>query len=131
MCSLQKPYSTVRFFNRFDYYTLHGDDASLAANFTSVQIKYMGNQPKLSYVCINKGMFETFLRELLLVRQYRVEVYVKSKESRNNNDWQVEYKGSPGNLSQFEEILFENASVEFTNCVMAVKIIQSKVSRVD
>lgn len=60
-----------------------------------------------------------------------MEVYVKSKESRNNNDWQVEYKGSPGNLSQFEEILFENASVEFTNCVMAVKIIQSKVSRVD
>ncbi|KAJ8942686.1 hypothetical protein NQ314_010010, partial [Rhamnusium bicolor] len=62
-----KPPSTVRFFNRVDYYTLHGEDANIGANFTSAAIKYMGDQPKLSYVCLNKSNFELLLRELLLV----------------------------------------------------------------
>ncbi|KAJ8919097.1 hypothetical protein NQ315_012082 [Exocentrus adspersus] len=84
----------------------------------------MGDQPKLSYVCLNKSQFELFLRELLLIRQYRVEVYTKA--SPKNNDWHLEYKGSPGNLSQFEDILFENCNIEFSNSVMGVRIIQGK-----
>lgn len=120
----EKSLSTVRFFNRTEYYTLHGDDAKLAADYTSKIIKYMGEHPKLSYVCLNKHDMESLVRELLLVRQYRVEVYVKV--SGKNNDWQLEYKGSPGNLTQFEEILFENASMDSSNSVMAVKLGKNK-----
>ncbi|XP_030761856.1 DNA mismatch repair protein Msh2 isoform X2 [Sitophilus oryzae] len=115
-----KPTSTVRFFNRSDYYTLHGDDATLAANFTSTIIKYMGEAPTLSYVCLNKNKMEALVRDLLLVRQYRVEVYTKTPGK--NNSWSLEFKGSPGNLAQFEEILFENANIESSNHVMAVKL---------
>ncbi|XP_076252043.1 DNA mismatch repair protein spel1 isoform X2 [Rhynchophorus ferrugineus] len=119
----EKAASTIRFFNRSDYYTLHGEDATLAANFTSKITKYMGDSPTLSYVCLNKNQMETLVRELLLIRQYRVEVYVKSPGK--NNDWKLEYKGSPGNLTQFEQILFENANVESSNSVMAIKLAKS------
>lgn len=116
----EKPSSTVRLFNRTDYYTLHGDDATLAATFTSKIINYMGDKHKLSYVCINTQQMEMLLRELLLIRQYRVEVYVNSPGK--GNDWQLEYKGSPGNLSQFEQILFEDANIYSSAVIMGIKL---------
>ncbi|KAL1506027.1 hypothetical protein ABEB36_005463 [Hypothenemus hampei] len=116
----EKVASTVRFFNRTDYYTLHDDDAKLAGDFASKIVNYMGDSPKLSYVCLNKHQMESFARELLLVRQYRVEVYVKGHGK--NNDWQVEYRGSPGNLTQFEGILFETVTIDSSNCVVGLKL---------
>ncbi|CAH0552518.1 unnamed protein product [Brassicogethes aeneus] len=122
----EKPPSTVRFFNRTDYYTLHGEDATFAGEYTSNPIKYMGSAPKLSYISLNKIQFEQFLRELLLVRQYRVEVFLKSSSSKNN-DWYLEYKGSPGNLQQFEEILFENSTLTFSNSIMGIKTVRNRI----
>ncbi|XP_050300026.1 DNA mismatch repair protein Msh2 [Anthonomus grandis grandis] len=116
----QKAASTVRLFNRTDFYTLHEEDAKLGADFTSKIIKYMGETPKLSYVCINKNQMEALVRELLLIRQYRVEIYVKTPGK--NNDFQLEYNGSPGNLTQFEQILFENNTIDSSNSVMGLKI---------
>lgn len=86
----------------------------------------MGEDPKLSYTVLRKSQFEKFVRELLLVKQYRVEVYIKRLPNKIN-DWKLEYKGSPGNLSQFEEILFENASITFSNYVMGLKIVKGRV----
>lgn len=125
---LQKPGVTIRFFNRSDFYTVHGEDASFTAQnlFGTYTIKYMGDHPKLSYVVLNRANFEKFVRDLLLVKQYRVEVYVKQTPSKNQ-DWVLEYKGSPGNLSQFEEILFENNEMIFNTVVMAVKIVRKTV----
>jgi DNA mismatch repair protein MSH2 len=122
----EKPTSTLRFFNHGEYYTLHGEDASHASSFTGNILKYMGEDPKLSYVVLRKSQFERFIRELLLVKQYRVEVYVKASPNKIN-EWNVEYKGSPGNLSQFEEVLFENASITFSNYVMGARIVKGKV----
>lgn len=59
------------------------------------------------------------------MKQYRVEVYVKAV-AHKVNDWVVEYKGSPGNLSQFEEILFDNAAINFSNYVLGIKIIKGR-----
>lgn len=87
----------------------------------------MGELPKLSYLVLNKHLFERFIRELLLIKQYRVEVYIRSAPGRNN-DWKLEYKGSPGNLTQFEDILFDNSGTTVVNsCVMAVNPVKNKI----
>lgn len=124
----QKTASTVRFFNHSDYYSVHAEDATLASQqiFNTNIIKYMGLEPKLSYLVLSRGNFEKFVRELLLVKHYRVEVYVKTSASRNS-DWTLEYKGSPGNVSQFEDILFENNDIVISSAVMGVKL-SKKVS---
>lgn len=63
------------------------------------------------------------------MKQYRVEVYVNQGAARNH-DWILEYKGSPGNLSQFEEILFGNTDVAVGASLMAVKLGMEGKSRV-
>jgi len=50
---------------------------------------------------VNKNQFEKLVKELLLEKQYRVEVYVG-----RGNEWKLQYKGSPGNLTQFEDLVY-------------------------
>lgn len=121
----EKLNTTVRFFNRSDYYTLHGNDALFAAQeiFKTTSVcKMIGADPyKTEGVILNKNHFESFIRDLLLVKQYRVEVYINQGTAKNQN-WILEYKGSPGNLTQFEDILFGNNDIAVSVRVIAVKL---------
>ncbi|XP_011494385.1 PREDICTED: DNA mismatch repair protein Msh2 [Ceratosolen solmsi marchali] len=129
----QKPNSTIRIFDRSDYYTLHGNDALFAAKeifkTTSVCKKIGPEHNKIDGVILNKNHFETFIRDLLLVKQYRVEVYVNNGSAKNQ-DWNVEYKGSPGNLAQFEEVLFNNNDVAVESAILAVKVGSEGTSKI-
>ncbi|XP_014246973.2 DNA mismatch repair protein Msh2-like [Cimex lectularius] len=120
----EKPSTTIRFFNRTDYYTVHGNDAKFAAKEvfrTEAFIKTIGSDSdSLDSLILNKSQFESLIRDLLLVKQYKVEVYT-NKGNKNPNSWTLEYKGSPGNLNQFEEILFSGVDQLEGNSTISLK----------
>ncbi|XP_037957315.1 DNA mismatch repair protein spellchecker 1 [Teleopsis dalmanni] len=119
----EKTNTTVRFFDRTDCYTVHGTDdcdrISKIVYKSNAYIRQMlpNEQIALSYVAISKNNFELAVRELLLVRNFRVEVYVRES---SESDWKLEYRGSPGNLLQFEDILFSNKEILVGNSILSL-----------
>lgn len=81
-----------------------------------------GEVDNVDYISLSKGNFEILLRELLLVKNNRVEVYTARQ---GTNDWEIEFKGSPGNLVQFENLLFNNAEMVITSSLIAVNVKQN------
>ncbi|KAJ2951082.1 hypothetical protein O0L34_g5462 [Tuta absoluta] len=130
----QKPPTTVRIFDRNDYYSVHGEDATTSARevFSSISnIKKMGLAPnKLDYLVLSKGNFEILVKKLLLVRRYRIEIYVREGPSKSS-DWVVKYKASPGCMSQLEEVLTDGLvnTEDQMPCLMAVSVKADAVSK--
>ncbi|KAM0933144.1 putative DNA mismatch repair protein MutS, core [Dioscorea sansibarensis] len=118
--SLSRDSRAVRFFDRRDYYTAHGENALFISKTyyrTSAALRQLGSGPDgLSSVSVNKNMFETIVRDLLLDRtDHTLEVYEGS-----GSTWRLCKSGTPGNIGSFEDILFANNDMQDTPVTVAL-----------
>lgn len=58
--------------------------------YSNIKLALFIGANEVDTVFLNRNNFESFIRELLLVRQYRVIIYKQATPGRN--DWQEEYK---------------------------------------
>ncbi|XP_070496738.1 DNA mismatch repair protein spellchecker 1 [Chironomus tepperi] len=116
-------------FERTDYYSIHGDDIDIALKTSlksSIITKIMApdeSKLELKYAVLNKNLMERLIRELLLIHFYRVEVYTCKKGDKD--DYLKTYKGSPGNLVQFENLLSNSSSSTevFSNLIVSLQVL--------
>ncbi|KAG6675604.1 hypothetical protein I3843_15G105900 [Carya illinoinensis] len=110
----------VRFFDRRDYYTAHGENATFIAKTyyrTTTSLRQLGSgSDALSSVSVSRNMFETISRDLLLERtDHTLELYEGS-----GSNWRLVKSGTPGNLSSFEDVLFANNEMQDSPVVVAL-----------
>ncbi|KAH9609545.1 hypothetical protein KSS87_001346 [Heliosperma pusillum] len=118
--TLTKDSRAVRFFDRRDYFTAHGENATFIARtyyHTTTALRQLGSGSEgLSSVTISKSMFETIARDLLLERtDHTIELYEGS-----GSNWRLVKSGSPGNLGSFEDILFANNEMQDSPATVAL-----------
>ena len=97
--------STIRIFDRGDWYSAHGDDADFIARYiykTTAVIKYLGRgDSSLGSVSMTITVFRNFLREALLKLSKRIEIY----QSDGKGKFRMAKQASPGNLQGVEDEL--------------------------
>ncbi|XP_059641763.1 DNA mismatch repair protein MSH2 [Cornus florida] len=118
--TLPHDYRAVRFFDRRDYYTAHGENASFIAKtyyHTTTALRQLGGgSDAISSVSVSRNMFETIARDLLLERtDHTLDLYEGS-----GSNWRLVKSGSPGNLGSFEDILFANNEMQDSPVVVAL-----------
>ena len=122
-------------FDRGDYFSIHGRDIDIALKTSlksSIIVKMMepeNNGIKLRYASMNRNLMERLIKELLLVQFYRVEIYTNKKD--NKDEYVKMYKGSPGNLVQFENLLSNSSDEIYSNLLVSLQLVtenQQKVS---
>ncbi|KAK7265022.1 hypothetical protein RJT34_32638 [Clitoria ternatea] len=112
----------VRFFDRRDYYTAHGDNATFIAKtyyHTTTALRQLGSgSDALSSVSVSRNMFETIARDLLLERtDHTIELYEGS-----GSNWRLVKSGTPGNIGSFEDVLFANSEMQDSPVVVALSL---------
>ncbi|KHO01041.1 DNA mismatch repair protein MSH2 [Metarhizium album ARSEF 1941] len=113
---------TIRIFDRGDWYTAHGDNASFIARTvykTTSVLRQLGRNDHtgLPSVTMTITVFRQFLREALFKLGRRIEIW-ESPNGRMN--WKCVKQASPGNLQDVEDDL--GGQIESAPMIMAVKI---------
>ncbi|KAK5171652.1 MutS-like protein [Oleoguttula sp. CCFEE 6159] len=110
---------TVRIFDRGDWYTAHGEDATFIARTvykTTSVLRQLGRDPGLASVTLSITVFRNFLREALFRLGKRIEIW----GTTGRMNWKVTKQASPGNLQDIEEDL--GGQLESAPIILAVKV---------
>lgn len=76
---------------------------------------------------LSSNAAEGFLRDALLNKQQRIEVWVPKR----GGQWELERKASPGNLQDVEDFLFVDTNMTVSPVVMAAWISASGDNKVN
>ncbi|KAI9788331.1 MAG: MutS-like protein [Candelina submexicana] len=111
---------TIRIFDRGDWYTAHGDDATFIARTvyktTSVLRQLGKSEGGLPSVTMTITVYRNFLREALFKLGKRIEVWAASGRMQ----WKIAKQASPGNLQDIEDDL--GGQVDSAPIILAVKV---------
>ncbi|KAK2628982.1 hypothetical protein QTJ16_002085 [Diplocarpon rosae] len=112
---------TIRVFDRGDWYTAHGEDASFIARTvykTTSVLRQLGKSDPtgLPSVTMTITVYRNFLREALFRLGKRVEVWGTS----GRMNWKITKQASPGNLQDIEEEL--GGQLDGAPIILAVKV---------
>ncbi|PVH88009.1 DNA mismatch repair protein msh-2 [Cadophora sp. DSE1049] len=112
---------TIRVFDRGDWYTAHGDDASFIARTvykTTSVLRQLGKNDStgLPSVTMTITVYRNFLREALFRLGKRIEVWGNSGKM----SWKIIKQASPGNLQDIEEEL--GGQFDAAPIILAVKV---------
>ncbi|OXV10627.1 hypothetical protein Egran_01614 [Elaphomyces granulatus] len=119
--------STIRVFDRGDWYTAHGPDAEFIARSvykTTSVLRSLGRSETggLPSVTMTVTVFRNFLREALFRLSKRIEIWVSSGNGKGQ--WKLGKQASPGNLQDVEEELGGaiGTSMESSPIILAVRV---------
>lgn len=87
----------------------------------------------LPSVTIRPNVAKLYLRECLTAKQMRVEIYEPEDGAggkKNNSKWILAKAASPGNITQVEDLLFDNEDFVGHAVIMALKVSVKEGSRV-
>ena len=115
--------SSVRFFDRSGYFTVHGAMAEVVAELymSRSEVKHVEG---LATVVLSSAMFRSVTRDLLLERGgYRVEVYVGD----GTGQWGLDRWASPGHVERMEDDLFQWGATEMQQGAVAMCAVVSLV----
>ncbi|KXS20715.1 DNA mismatch repair protein [Gonapodya prolifera JEL478] len=121
--------SSLRFFEKDNgkYYAFFGDDALHVANTvykTTTALKYMGDLP---YCTLSPVNALSHMRYLLTEKGYRVEVW----SLEGSKKWRLSKSGSPGNLQDLEDLLFDSdKSLNSAPVVVALRVVTKDNQRI-
>lgn len=107
----------VRFFGQKEIFSVHGEAAKFVAQEyfrTLAAVTFSGSQ-RLPTVEMKQEKYEEVVRDLILVKLKKVEVWGKT-----GTNWAKEKKASPGNVRDFEELLYRNKELEDTAVSVAI-----------
>ena len=125
----EKSSSTVRIFEKNDYYYFFHADAELAAKFiygSKTALKTMGKKTPVNFCVMKYANFESCLRHIVLVRHFRVEIF-KFVPGRGGSapSYSLEVRASPGNIATIEHILYGeggDSGARDTNYLLGLKV---------
>nr|KMM64509.1 DNA mismatch repair protein MSH2 [Coccidioides posadasii RMSCC 3488] len=119
--------TTVRVFDRGDWYTAHGTDAEYIARTvykTTSVLRTLGRSDTsgLPSVTMTVTVFRNFLREALFRLSKRIEIW-SSQGGMGKGVWKLVKQASPGNLQDVEDELGSGGGMMDTApIILAVKI---------
>jgi DNA mismatch repair protein MSH2 len=116
--------TTIRLFDRGDWYSAHGPDADFIARTvykTTAVIRHLGKSDNaLPSVTMTMTAFRNFLREALFKLGKRVEIW----ENNGKGSWALGRQASPGNLQSVEDELGAGSgdASQAAPIILAVKV---------
>ena len=130
----QKSASTIRIFEKNDFYYYFHSDAELVSKFiygSTAAMKTMGKKSPVSFCVMNYSNFESVLKHVLLVRAFRVEIFkFVAGKGGSAPSYQLEARASPGNVSSIEHILYGEGESgrRDSNFLVAIKVSSGNVN---